>query len=640
MRSSDNSALLANILDLTRSTIIVFNGQGAVEHVNSDALAMFPELGEERGAQLLRENFLSHPTMQPLLPPEDPISRSLAGETLDEVVFGLAEKQEADASPLRHAGRFVRLSSNRLDDPETGSFIVVTLRDVTDDLPLEQFQALFEAAPDATIIVDVEGIILRANQQTSKLFGYEPSEFVGQSVETLMPERFRSRHAGHRQTFQKAMRARPMGTDLELFGLRKTGEEFPIEISLSPIAFDDGSVVCASIRDISEMRQAQDQLIRAQRLDALGQLTGGIAHDFNNLLSTTLGAVQLAQRKYDPAGIDNTFATALKSIRRAGEQTRRLLSFARKTGAATTTIDVGRVIEDVVELAMSTIDPRITIDVNAMSLENLHVNCDPVQFESAMLNLVLNARDAIMLSGVGGNVTISTRLTTTLPDEHGPSGNEPQKVVVIAVTDDGPGMIEAVKKSAMEPFFSTKESDSGAGLGLAMVYGFVKQSGGDVRIYSDEGLGTTVRIILPEAAGEPDRPEAVQHTPQVDGTGKTVLLVDDEKDLVDLTSEVLRQFGFDVLTAPAASPAIEFLESTEPIDVLLTDIVMPGTMHGVELGRVARRLRPGIPVVYMSGFAGTALGNLKNVDGPFIQKPCSIESLSDAIGKALERQRH
>jgi CheY-like chemotaxis protein len=371
-------------------------------------------------------------------------------------------------------------------------------------------------------------------------------------------------------------------------------------------------------------------------MEALGQLTGGIAHDFNNLLGVVVGNLDLLERMvaWNEAAVKRVQAAQRAAVRGA-ELTRRLLAFSRTEQLDPAAVDMKDAIREVVELASRTIGPEIKITTQCDA--NLPpVFVDTAALETALLNLALNARDAMPKGG-------SLILRAQLADLSG--GNalvqagelKPGQYARITVSDSGHGMPREVVDRAFEPFFTTKPRDKGTGLGLAMVYGFIKQSGGAIRLYSEVGFGTTVSLYLPlaseaaENAPEPERAEPLERL------GGTALLVDDEAELLEIADAYLAELGYTVIRAGNGLEALAALERAGPIDLLVTDVIMPGKMNGIELAQRVRELRPGIKVVFTSGFPAEALAERsgKLEGGPLLHKPYQRAEFADIVRRQV-----
>jgi signal transduction histidine kinase/CheY-like chemotaxis protein len=388
------------------------------------------------------------------------------------------------------------------------------------------------------------------------------------------------------------------------------------------------------------LAQSQEQLRHAQKMEAMGQLTGGVAHDFNNLLTIIVGNLDLvARHAEDAARVRRLIAAAQRAANRGAKLTQQLLVFARRQLLRPETVNVNRLLLDFEGLVRRAVGEAIRVDLD------LHpaldpVRIDPSQFEAAILNLVLNSRDAM---ADGGTITITTRnAQVTAEAATGPIDARPGAYATIVVHDDGVGIPAAVLDNVFEPFFTTKEVGRGSGLGLSQVYGFVRESGGHVQIRSTEGAGTTVQLWLPrstEPAAEPS--EAAQRMPlRVATGGEVVLVVEDDQDVRELASESLHELGYHTLIARDAADALQLLRQPERrIDILFSDVVMPGGMNGAQLALEARRLRPSLKVLLTSGYTADALSHEHGVadsnETHLLRKPYRAEDLAAQLRVVL-----
>lgn len=664
------------------------------------------------------------------------------------------------------------------------------------------FQALFETAPDAMIVVDRDGRIVLANVQAGRLFGYGEDELHGLKVEALLPEALRAGHGAHRERFMANPRVRPMGAGFELVGMRRDGSEFPVEIGLSPISAGSDPLYAASIRDISETQRArltlararydsfvgqlgrlalespdyeallsqlpelvaealavdasaiflagtqrqdlhargsvgmplevlervpallqqanwsiapsvgshgaialqdlpdsgdgglravlaeagfrdaalvplfdrkeavglllalareaqafdrdklhflqsaahlftaamqrnrsEEQLAHAQRLEAIGQLTGGVAHDFNNLLTIISGNLQLLEDEEE--GREErapVIQAALRAVRSGAALTRKLLAFARRQRLSPRPIAPAAWLGDVSALLKRTLGEAVVI--RARCEEGLpEVFVDPGELDAALVNLALNSRDAMPR---GGELSICVEAHEVLGKEAA-SELDPGRYVSISVADTGIGMTPDVLARAMEPFFTTKTSGKGSGLGLSMVYGFVKQSGGTMRVESQLGYGTRIVLYLPVAPRRQERAAAPER-PALTHEGETVLVVEDEADVRQIAVAFLRSLGYSSRVAATSEEALEILHGAADVELLFSDVVLGSGMTGVDLAREAQRLRPGLRVLLTSGYEHPLLnGDSEAERFDLLRKPYSREEFAAAIRKALDR---
>ncbi len=395
--------------------------------------------------------------------------------------------------------------------------------------------------------------------------------------------------------------------------------------------------IVGSSRDVTERDQAQDQLRRVQRMDAVGHLTGGVAHDFNNLLQVIRGNLELISAQIGDGPGSVRIKNALHAAERAAQLTRQLLAFARRQPLEPKVVNLGRLITDMSEMLRRTLGEAV--DVATVLAEDLwNTLADPAQVESAILNLALNARDA--MAG-GGRLTIEIT-NAELDDSYARRDTdiEPGQYVLIAVSDTGHGMDAATQKRVFEPFFTTKSEEKGTGLGLSMVYGFVKQSHGHVQLYSELGQGTTVKIYLPRAHQDEQEPEFAP-TGSLRGHSEVILVVEDD-DLVRASAVgMLRDLGYTCIHAANGAAALAVLKGGAKVDLLFTDVVMPGPVKSRDLAREAQALRPGLPVLYTSGYTENAIVHHGRLDEGvhLLSKPYTRDGLARKIRALLTTVR-
>jgi PAS domain S-box-containing protein len=641
-----------------------------------------------------------------------------------------------------------------------------------------RFRDLVEFSPDGILTVDRSGLIRVANAQAEELFGHSRTELVGQSIETLLPARFRAQHAADRTQFQGHPRVRRMAEGRQLTALRKDGREFPVEVSLSPLQGDEEAMVIATVRDVTERyeveralrrseekyrmvvesasevfyqvsvsddplegrvefvspqcemvtghrpqefmadprlwvesihpddrlslsestqsiltsrrvatryyrirdsvgayhsmadrvvplvdaegrvngyqgtarditegiradedrQRLQNQLDQAHKMEAVGRLAGGVAHDFNNILTVIVGNCELALSQLDPASsVARDLMEVAEAGRRAADLTRQLLASGRQQIIAPRALNLNAQLRNLEHMLRRTISEDV--DLTFVFAANLWpVRLDPSQVAQVIINLSVNARDAMPN---GGSLTVETA-NVTLDDTHAAAhvGFVPGDYVALTVSDTGSGMDQATREHAFEPFFTTKPEGKGSGLGLATIFGIVKQNNGFVNIYSEPGRGTSIKIHVPRYHCEEQEAPATEATTATGGY-ETVLLVEDNDQLRRLARRFLKRLGYKVLAAAGASAALEICEKSESrIHLLLTDVVMP-TMNGTELSARITSLKPGIGTLFMSGYPTSVISHrgLLHEGIHYLQKPFDLNALARAVRETLAPAR-
>jgi PAS domain S-box-containing protein len=659
---------------------------------------------------------------------------------------------------------------------------------VDDDEPATTFAArtmaavllstdLLEALPDAIVAVDRGGTIVQVNSQTQELFGYLRDEMIGQKIEMLVPERYRRQHYHHRENFAQTPKTRRMGADLDLYGRRRNGSEFPVEISLSPVSTEKGAFVLSAIRDISdrkriaeELRRANEELHRrtteqlgeyrarlaliidssedailskdlngiittwnkgaeriygytpeevigrhislltssdrpdeiseilqkiakgestehyeslrvtkdgrqlslsisvsplrnaagdiagasaiarditvqkrtegqlrqSQKMEAIGRLAGGVAHDFNNILGIINACTEFLRDRIDPAAEPSLYVENIKkATERGASLTRQMMAFSRTSAVQPRILDLNERLREISKLLRPLLGDDVEILIVPRSPSAV-VEADPGQLDQILVNLAVNARDAMPRGGKFILETGAVEFDETFAEQQ--QAITPGRYVMLAVSDTGTGMDEAIVSRIFEPFFTTKEVGKGTGLGLATVYGIVKQSAGHILVYSEPGRGTTFKIYFPSAdhkIGLPSKSDVETVSPKRQGT--TILLVEDDEIMRSLTRQLLKEHGYTVVEADDGKTALEWMEShPSPIDLLLTDVVMRN-MSGPELVERLTVSNPALKVVYMSGYTGELMAN-REVLKPgvtLLEKPFSRTSLLNTIHEKL-----
>ncbi|MGH6972434.1 MAG: ATP-binding protein, partial [Caulobacteraceae bacterium] len=496
--------------------------------------------------------------------------------------------------------------------------------------------ALLANVPDYLIVLNVEGedryVVADINPAFEKALDVSAEAVRGKSIDELLPAAVAQRLIGHYRRVRAA--GKPV-TTREHVG--PPGAARVWESILAPI--DDGGApggrLIGSIRDITDRVRAEERLRDAQRMEAIGQLTGGVAHDFNNLLQVIRGNLELLQpRLADDERGAARLKNALFGAERAAQLTRQLLAFARRQPLAPKVVNLSRLISDMADLLRRTLGESIEVEtVVAGGLWN--TVADPAQVESALLNLALNARDAMPN---GGRLTVE--ITNAVLDEayaRAADDVSAGQYLMLAVSDTGEGMAEEVRARVFEPFFTTKTEGRGTGLGLSMVYGFVKQSSGHIQIYSEVGQGTTVKIYLPRSRQQVDAPAAPAPEAQRERQGRTILVVEDEDSVREAAMAVLEELGYRRLEASNAEAALKLVEAGEVVDLVFTDVVMPGPLRTRDFAKRLHELRPGLPILFTSGYTDNAIIHQGRLDEGvhLISKPYAKSDLGERIAQLL-----
>ena len=503
------------------------------------------------------------------------------------------------------------------------------------------FRLLVQGVTDYAIyMLSPGGVVTNWNAGAERIKGYSADEIVGQHF-----SKFYTDEEAAKGTPRKALEiAKREGRfEAESWHIRKDGTRFWAGVVIDAIRDDNGVLIgfAKITRDLTERREAQlqleqsrEQLFQSQKMEAVGQLTGGLAHDFNNLLAGISGSLELIRTRLAQGRIgelERYITAALGASSRAANLTHRLLAFARRQTLDPTAADANKLLADMEELVRRTIGPQIELDTVLVS-DLWPVFCDTNQLENATLNLCINARDAMP---DGGRLTIKTENIRL--DEFGAQLRDvpPGEYVSVSVTDTGTGMSSEVAARAFEPFFTTKPMGQGTGLGLSMIYGFARQSGGQVRIDSTVGTGTTIQLYLPRYHGaltEEGGETALANPPRT-GSGETVLVVDDEPSIRMLAMETLEDLGYAAIEAGDAKAGLQILQSNVRVDLLISDVGLPGGMNGRQMADAARIVRPRLKVLFITGYAeNAAVGNGQLEPGMHVlTKPFALDKLASRI---------
>lgn len=496
-------------------------------------------------------------------------------------------------------------------------------------------RAMSDAAFDAIVTCDGEGRISYWNPAAAKVFGYSAAEVLGRKLHELLPaHRHHATAAEGFRRFQESGRGSSLGRTVEYEAVRKDGSEFPIELSISPIHLGGQWCAVGILRDITERRRVEETLRRSQKLDALGQVAGGVAHDFNNLLVVINSYAEMAV-----AGLSATdplrgdLEQVVLAGKRAAALTRQLLAFSRKQVLQPVVLSLNGVVRDFEKMLRRLIGEEIELRTRLCD-DPAKVLADPSQLEQILFNLVVNARDAMP---DGGSILIETAVAEL--HEARPGGRSdvgPGRYVVLSVIDTGCGIDKATMNRMFEPFFTTKGPGKGTGLGLATVYGIVKQSGGQIEVKSEVGKGTTFSVYLPRQSGQEDAAPAEAVT--CAGGTETVLVVEDDLSVLRLTERVLASLGYQVLATAGPTEALALVAAHPgPIHLLLADVILP-VMDGRALATRLLALRPQAAVLYMSGYPGDFIARRAGLapGSPFIQKPFTASALGRKVRETLD----
>ncbi len=510
-----------------------------------------------------------------------------------------------------------------------------------------KFKILVEGVSDyALFMLDPSGTITNWNLGAERIKGYKASDIIGRHFATFYTEEDKARGIPEAGLATAAASGK---FETEGMRVRKDGSTFWASVVINAIRDASGKLVgfAKITRDITERREAeaalhrtQEQLAQSQKMEGIGQLTGGVAHDFNNLLTIILGNLDtigrtLSEKEPDATRLVRARDNAYRGAQRAAALTQRLLAFSRRQPLDPKPVDVGRLVTGMSDLLRRSLGEQIAVEtVLAGGLWRAHVDAN--QLEVAILNLAVNARDAMPN---GGKLTIETA-NAYLDEGYAADQAEvvPGQYVLVCLSDSGVGMSKDVLARAFEPFFTTKDVGHGTGLGLSQVYGFVKQSGGHVKIYSEPGAGTTVKVYLPRMHGDAAVDETSNaRTPMVKGT-EVVLVVEDEEDVRAYSTEIIRELGYTVLDAPEGRSALAKLDAHPEIKLLFTDVGLPGGINGRHLAEEARRRRPDLKVLFTTGYARNAIVHDGRLDPgvQLITKPFTYQALAEKLRDVLD----
>jgi PAS domain S-box-containing protein len=492
-------------------------------------------------------------------------------------------------------------------------------------------RGIAETSLDAFLQINESGVITGWSSEAERIFGWSQREAVGQGYESLL---FHGKHDPEMNCL--SVRQRPDGRGrFEVDAYRRDGKEIKIELSVSTFEKQQGCIFNCFVRDLTDKIAAETQLRQSQKMEAIGHLTGGMAHDFNNILTVITGTIEiLAEAVTDRPDLTAITKMIDDAAERGADLTKRLLAFARKQPLRPREVDVNALIVSTVKLLRPTLGEQIEIQT-LLAEDPWPALVDPGQLTTAILNLALNARDAMPK---GGKLIIEAH-NCHLDQSYASQNFEvkPGAYVMVAISDTGCGIPGELVGKVFEPFFTTKEVGKGTGLGLSMVYGFVKQSQGHVNIYSEEGYGTTVKLYLPKSLDISTSPEAPLAIENTKGGNEIILIVEDDPLVRDYVNTQVRSLGYAPLSAADAEQALDIIRGAAAIDLLFTDVIMPGSMNGRQLVEEARKLRSDLKVLYTSGYTDNAIVHHGRLDSGvlLLEKPYRKADLARMIRAAL-----
>ena len=642
--------LSPSILEAIPDAVVAVNRQGVIVQVNSQTEAMFSYTRAEligQGIEILvperqrgdhhrhREEYHAKPKIRRM------------GSGLD--LYG--RRRDGSEFPVE-----ISLSPVSTGNGESGNGMVVlsVIRDISDRKRIEnelrraneeierrksrelrdsqnRMSLIVDSSQDAIIGKTLDGVITHWNKGAEDMYGYTPQEIIGRNITTLCPKDRIAEISGILAKIRSGERVEYF----ESVRIAKDGKRLNVSVSISPIVDQEGRVVGASsiARNITGQKKVEEQLRQSQKMEAIGRLAGGVAHDFNNLLGIVTACTELLRGRVDGEGLEY-IENIQEAAKRGASLTRQLLAFSRKQVVQTQILDLNERLKEVIKL----LHPLMGDDVEISLLPRTPsavIEADPGQLDQVVMNLAVNSRDAMPR---GGRLIIETGVfdfDEAFAREH--ATMKPGRYVVLAISDNGTGMDEATRLRIFEPFFTTKEMGKGTGLGLATVYGIVKQSGGDIWVYSEPGRGTTFKIYFPSAeqkldAGQEKKAELLPARRE----GITILLAEDDTVMRRLTKKMLEEHGYKVIETEDGQSALDVIKANHTrIDLVLTDVVMKG-ISGPELVLQLMDSHPEMKVVYMSGYTGELVANKGPESGiRLLEKPFTRASLLSVIDAAL-----
>jgi PAS domain S-box-containing protein len=498
----------------------------------------------------------------------------------------------------------------------------------------ERERALTDSVTDAILTIDTSSRIRAANPAAHELFGYADGALVGSLLTDVMPEGLRDRHLDGLGSYLRTGRRRIDWQGTELVARHSSGREIPVEVSFAEYGSGDERRFTGVVRDVRRRRDLEEQLRQAQKMDALGQLAGGVAHDFNNILTAVYGFTDLARNRLprDDEGYEQ-LGYVVEAATRGRDMVAQLLAFGRRQVLNPELLDLNDVVASVEPMLRRLIGEHIEMTTR-LGATTRPIEADRTQLGQVIVNLALNARDAMPQGGQLNIETSSLKLESDYTADH--AGVSAGDYSMLVVSDTGIGMDAATRSRIFEPFFTTKPTGQGTGLGLATVHGIVEQSGGKIWVYSEPGQGTTFKVYFPSVSEAAALPTEIR-PPIPRGNSQLILVTEDEESIRELARISLERLGYRVAAAASPDEAIA-IASTTPIALLVTDVVMPGR-SGIELAAEIRAGNGRLPVVFMSGYATGIIEQQGGLDGNdiYLAKPFGPADLGRAVARALEQ---
>ncbi|MFS8046432.1 PAS domain S-box protein [Rhizobium sp. BR 314] len=622
---------IAQILD--SANIVVHNFDGIIRRWTTGCERLYGWTQQEAVGRVVHE-LLATIFPEPLEEIRGKVGRQIAWQ-------GELVHRHKDGKPITVASRWVSAFSTDRDQ----QVIIQTDNDITH---LKQIQAdlaereahlrsILATVPESMIVIDESGLIASFSTAAEMLFGYSVDDVYGKNVSMLMPSPDREAHDGYLSHYLTTGERRIIGYGRVVSGQRKDGTVFPMELSVGEAVANGKRIFTGFVRDLTSRHKIEEELRQSQKMEAIGQLTGGLAHDFNNLLTVISGNLEMIEARLQDSKLLSLVSEAQAAAEDGAKLTAQLLAFGRRQSLNPKLMDVGRFVSGFSDLLRRTLGEAIELRTIVTGSTN-EALVDGSQLQNALLNLAINARDAMPR---GGLLTIEiSRLRLDADYARMYPEVRTGEYVLIAVTDTGVGMSSETKERAFEPFFTTKGMGAGTGLGLSMVYGFAKQSGGLVQLYSEIGQGTSIRIFLPaQQVHSPIEQGRVDDDRKLEIPKgfERILVVEDDVRVRRVTVSRLLDAGYSVIEASNGTEALALCQENQDIALLFTDIVMPGGMAGDELAHKIRAMRPEIKVLFTSGYAEPTIAGRELAEaGSWLKKPYTARQLAIRLRELLD----